>query len=470
MEDKLKTFIKDHNKEFDVYEPSDLWEPISNRITGESSQPFKSTANGIIKGLFWGVTASSIIAASCYYFITTSTSASSSSLHEERNESPTVPQIEEGSPLPLNVNAPGKRKEEEKPFEDVKELSVSDAEVIVIPDHENITVIENIPPSPFVSVAFKDTLSDTGDSLFNGIKIVEIEGEFFDIYVKTHSSNTVLFHKESHITAKGLHSKVPQYKVIADKKDSVLKIAIDCNGKRGIVMIGSLVIEASMDLTVPEGTMVRINNTSGNVRINGLKSPEQSVVTGSGDISVKNISSRINLQSVSGDIKSENCSGDQKLGTSSGNQSIEKTEGNIVTQSVSGDLKINGINGNISVTSSSGNQIISAVRGNIESKAVSGDIKLNDCKGQLSVKTSSGDIIGKNIDLTGNSTLECVSGDIRIDFANDNKQLSYELSTISGDLSIDNGTIVIRDEKRLLHNEGSIKVSGKTSSGNQIFK
>jgi DUF4097 and DUF4098 domain-containing protein YvlB len=234
-------------------------------------------------------------------------------------------------------------------------------------------------------------------------------------------------------------------------------------------MMGSLVIAATMDLTVPEGTALRITNVSGNVRLNGLKGPEQNIITSSGDISIQNIRSNINLKSVSGDIKSVNCTGNLKAVTSSGNQFIEKAKGNIVTQSVAGDLKISEIKGNISATSSSGNQVVRAVIGNIECNAVSGDLKLNDCKGELFAKTSSGDIIGKNIDLLKKAILECVSGDIRIDFSNDNN-LSYDLSTISGDLSVDNGKVVIREEKRLLYNQGSIQVSGRTSSGNQIFK
>lgn len=479
MDTSLKTFIRDNREQFDIHEPSDLWIKISSQLAAPPAVTAKKISGNLLKKGFFITAAAAAILSSYLYFsrqeksLATGPQAEMNTVGEEQKIIPetdtTVKQTTPISSIPVqNVKTqpPAIASKETKSV-----FLLPENEANTTPETpESVPVAENAAAVLPVSIKTADTLSDKGDSLFNGIKRIEIDGDFFNIRVKTHAQNSVLFHKESHITARGLHSKISEYKVITEKKDSTLKIFIDCDGKKGVFIVGTLIITAKMDLVVPEGTEVLIRNVSGDVQLDGLKGKKTDITTSSGSIKTENMVSTMNLSSVSGDISSRNCTGAIKTVSSSGSQWIEGINGNVSATSVSGDLKLTTVKGELHAASSSGNHTLTAITGTIHSAVVSGDVKVTGCKGDLFIKTSSGDIIGKDNQLNSASQLESVSGDISMSFLNDIKDLSFDLQSISGNLSVNNGKEVLRDEKRLLLSQGTIRIKGVTSSGNQNFK
>lgn len=472
MDTTLKTFIRENREQFDIYEPSDLWANISTQLAIKPAVAAKVSAGILKKGLL--LSAAVITALSSYLYFNRQEKPVAASLQTElntENEEQVIPVTdtvtEEKTDKKASVAADESKIIPVTPAVPATEKtapSLPENEIQATPESPEIA--ESMPVQPVKTV---DTVSDIKDSLFNGIKRIEIEGDLFNVYVKSHPGNSVLFHKESHISAHGLHSKINQYKIITEKKDSVLKISIDCDGKKGILIVGSIVVTASMDLTVPEGTDLFIHNMSGDIRLTGLKG-KVDASSSSGNIRVEDINTDMKLHSSSGDISAKKCKGDHQIETSSGNQLIDDINGNLKIRSISGDCRLTTINGDLDMASSSGNQVLSGVTGTIHSASASGDIKASDCKGDLFMKTSSGNIFGKNNQLKSNAELESVSGDIIMDFTNDMKDLSFDLKTVVGDLSVYNGTETVRDEKRLSLNQGTIQVKGTTTSGNQVFK
>jgi hypothetical protein len=470
MEDTLKQFINDQREALDAAEPSDLWPKISMQLFPASAIQAGKASPKWLKGIFLSsVTAFIIVSA---WIINDKDPAPSTPQSVETKTENTDPHVKEALIVKEELTTSAQKNFKPETSSEKEMLSENTRPALVLPETENaLPEISSafVPNTVLSPTIVTDTISDKGDSLFTGIKRIEIDGDFFDVNVKTHNQNSVLFHKESTISAKGLHSKIHQYKVIAVKKDSVLRIFIECDGNQNIFIVGNLIISGQMDLTVPEGVEMQIRNSSGNSKVEGLKG-QLDIKTSSGDILADNIISNIKFKSVSGDIKSKNCTGNIQIKSSSGNQLVENVTGNIETESVSGDLTYTKINGNIKITSSSGNQTLNGVTGAIHSVSISGDIKVNDCNGELSLKTSSGDVRGNNIFLQKTANIESISGDIFMDLKNDVKELSFDLKTISGDLFVQNGTETLINEKRLLLNQGPIKISVSTSSGNQTFK
>jgi len=129
---------------------------------------------------------------------------------------------------------------------------------------------------------------------------------------------------------------------------------------------------------------------------------------------------------------------------------------------VSGDLEMKGITfiENLTVTTTSGNVKIDGITAiNTEFKSTSGDYKINNCEfNQTTMKLTSGDITAAgfiNTKFTANVTsgdmklqnfraddvnISAVSGDVKLWLPNPKSDYKFNLSTMSGDKSIGNGS------------------------------
>ncbi|MCW3070171.1 MAG: hypothetical protein JWO44_61 [Bacteroidetes bacterium] len=481
MEDTLKAFIRENRNQMDIHEPADLWSAISLQLAvPQTSIPNPKKISWLKKG-FFGAGATIAVIASAYLLNNKTEKPAMIAATTEQHDTTGIPAkeaIEATSPI-LPVAA-------EATIGTIKEIKVESTIGPVLPFQEAppvppIPAVEATPapevpqpvaavPATAVNYESSDSSSTKKDTIFNGINKIEIEGGFFDVSVKAHNQSSVLFYEEHMICAKGLHSKITKYKVITEKKDSTLKIYIESENNKGIMIVGSLTVSGMMALTVPEGTEVIVHNVSGNVKLNGLKGKQVEVHTSSGDINTDDTFCPLNLSSVSGDIKSKNSNGNVIMSSSSGDQFVEGITGTYTTQSVSGNIHLANVKGDANLSSSSGDQVLSGIEGNIRASAVSGNITVSDCKGDLTLNTSSGDLTGKNNRLTAESKLQTVSGDIKMNFSNDKKDMSYDLNSVSGSLCVENGTETIKEEKRLLLKQGAIMIKGTTSSGDQRFK
>jgi hypothetical protein len=152
------------------------------------------------------------------------------------------------------------------------------------------------------------------------------------------------------------------------------------------------------------------------------------VNTGSGNISLNDLSINIKSNSGSGDILITSVKGDIDFNTGSGNAELSDANGKIHVNTGSGD--------------------ISALKGsgNYSFNAGSGNIRLNDLKGDFGINTGSGDIAAKSISISDASSFNTGSGDatvtltgsldhdISVNSGSGDSKLNFNGSTISGEV------------------------------------
>lgn len=126
-----------------------------------------------------------------------------------------------------------------------------------------------------------------------------------------------------------------------------------------------------------------------------------SIVNGFGNIKINEIKNDININNNSGLIKIHNVK-------------------NINIKDVSGSINIKNVIGNVTITSSTG------------------DITIKNMKGIIKIDSITGDIVVNNFDVTGDSTLENVSGDIILKMNNSSKCL-IDYSNQNGKTKISDG-------------------------------
>lgn len=171
-----------------------------------------------------------------------------------------------------------------------------------------------------------------------------------------------------------------------------------------------------LDLTVPAGTEVYVENTSGDTYGRSLSGSEIEIEATSGDIDLSDISADVRIDVTSGDIE------------------IEDMTGRLEIESTSGDLDLNDIDGDIRTRSTSGDVEIRQFSGNIQARTTSGELTVSRGKGALNLRTTSGNIEGYDLEITDDLLLEASSGEIEIELVNDIEDLNFELESGSGDL------------------------------------
>lgn len=126
---------------------------------------------------------------------------------------------------------------------------------------------------------------------------------------------------------------------------------------------------------------------------------------------------------------------------------------NIDIKTVSGDIKvINAKNANLESTS--GDIEITEVE-KLVSKTVSGEINVNRIKRSCDIKTTSGDVDISLLEITTDSNISTVSGDVEIE-TNSNSYVKTE--TTSGEVSIDNNNRYAKTELTVKTTSGDIEV------------
>jgi DUF4097 and DUF4098 domain-containing protein YvlB len=155
--------------------------------------------------------------------------------------------------------------------------------------------------------------------------------------------------------------------------------------------------DTRFEVTVPVGTRVRANTSSGDIRISGSKG-EVEARTQRGDVVVEDAASLVEISALNGDVEVTGVAGDLRIG-------------NVL----SGDVRVRGVTGEVEV------------------KTVSGEIDLRDMRSRLvRANSTSGDITFEGtIDAAGRYELQTHSGDIDLTLpANVGAQLV--VSTYSG--------------------------------------
>lgn len=205
--------------------------------------------------------------------------------------------------------------------------------------------------------------------------------------------------------------------------------------------------ESRIDLTIPYGVNIKVDNSSGDIKARGLRSSEATFKSSSGDIKLANVVGNLTIETSSGDIQIDGLIGDSRLASTSGEHELTNLKGNIKTKASSGDITISGFDGEI------------------VARATSGDIKIRGGKGTLEVETTSGNIDGNEITLTGHASFDATSGNIAIDFTNHLDEMSFDLRATSGDLNVGQRSA----DKKLIVEGGGYRVTGVSSSGDQDY-
>lgn len=207
-------------------------------------------------------------------------------------------------------------------------------------------------------------------------------------------------------------------------------------------------LKGEIQIKLPKNTSIKVDNSSGNIRAEGISD------------------AYCNLEASSGNIEARQISAERiKVETTSGNIILYDIKADIKTEASSGNVSLEDINGNIEVEVSSGTVKLNTITGNIEAESSSGDIRLDDVNGALELESSSGDLTGNEIQITANSEFRTSSGDIRMSFQNDLEDFTFDLSASSGDLKVGDE----RAEGKFYYKQGDILIRGVSSSGEQYY-
>lgn len=199
------------------------------------------------------------------------------------------------------------------------------------------------------------------------------------------------------------------------------------------------------EISVPIGTRVMANSTSGDLRVRGTAAEAQ-VRTISGRVEVVDAADFVEVGSVSGDIRLERIRGRTRIGTTSG------------------DLELDGITGDMEIHSTSSDMTIRRVESsNVRIGTTSGDISYEgtiDAKGSYEINTHSGDVrFGVPSNMGATLSLQTFSGDIdsafpmtlqpgenirrqrgrRMEFTVGGGGARVTITTFSGDITIERG-------------------------------
>ena len=160
---------------------------------------------------------------------------------------------------------------------------------------------------------------------------VRVEGSFVDVYVK--KGDKVYF--SGIIEGNG---DKDDYRFDADIIGSSLVIKLVSKAKYG--WKNRRITKSRIDVTIPSGVSLDIDNSSGDVHVANLRASESSIKASSGDVTLRSIVANLELETSSGDIDIDGLVGDSRIESTSGDQSLSDLQGDIRTRASSGDITV----------------------------------------------------------------------------------------------------------------------------------
>jgi DUF4097 and DUF4098 domain-containing protein YvlB len=155
-----------------------------------------------------------------------------------------------------------------------------------------------------------------------------------------------------------------------------------------------------------------------------------------------------------------------RIETSSGSVRIEGIDGSKWIETGGGSITVIGGQGNIRAESGRGDQRYDGNLGEISAKAQSGKIEINNHVGSLLLETVVGSIVGRDITARNDCSFKTGVGSIDIDFLNPSADFSYNLKSVTGKIEVagrsERGSVQI--------GSGPIRVTGSTTSGRQRYE
>ena len=202
----------------------------------------------------------------------------------------------------------------------------------------------------------------------------------------------------------------------------------------------------------------------GYIRISGPASIALDLKSGSGSMSVSNVSNEsTSLKVSSGRISASEIKGDLSIKATSGSLNINGVEGNVAAGVTSGNAEIMNVKGNVDYESTSGSLTAEQVSGELSVALTSGNAILTNIGTLGSLKFTSGNIRAENSGLGPNTRLNGTSGNFRIQTPSDLRDFNFSLNASSGNLKV-GGTNTGKNLE--IDNGASSWVRGSVSSGN----
>ncbi|HVZ48084.1 MAG TPA: DUF4097 family beta strand repeat-containing protein [Gemmatimonadaceae bacterium] len=210
--------------------------------------------------------------------------------------------------------------------------------------------------------------------------------------------------------------------------------------------------ETYYELSVPVGTRVMVNATSGNIRVRGTAAEVQASTT-SGNIEIVDAADRIVAQTTSGDIRLNKIRGRTRVGVTSGDLELDDITGSLEVRSVSSDMKIRHVDvDDLRIGTTSGNITFDGAidpHGTYEISSHSGDVQFEIPAGAgaaLSLQTFSGEIDSAfPMTLQPGQNLRRARGQ-RMEFTIGNGGARIAITTFSGDITIARGPARSRED------------------------
>ncbi|HEY0030510.1 MAG TPA: DUF4097 family beta strand repeat-containing protein [Bacteroidia bacterium] len=502
MDTKLELFIKENRENMNTMIPSDhLWNKIDTGLQAPA------VIKGSISWLKYFAFGASVVAAVVYFKLSSTSEKSNPSQRVTAETSlsamateQVAATVEEKPAVQIAAALPNQKELQNIPLPMAPPKPPVAAPTLLCPPRSASLTdpVPPTPPSPPVPLSAvpvvpaapeenpgslpvvamnaqeetKETKESTSlkvDTLFSGVKRLEIIGSSFDIDVKSRIGDQVSFKTDIITETRGLVIGKPNYQINYERKDSLLRISIVCLTKSTVVA-GAINTEAILNFGVPAATDLIIDNSYGNIFVDGLQGKICQIKSGSGDVKVENMST------------------DLKVTTSYGNLILNNIKGSLGIHSSSGEITLNKMLGNITAEGSYGNQIFKDITGDIKSNCVSGDVTITEMKGNTELSTSygnvnlenytgnlkitavSGDINGKNVNLKESLTVKSNYGNVKMALANEMSSLSFDLQTTYGIIDLDKGGEKIKEENTLLLKQGPILIKGFTASGDQSYR
>ncbi len=170
----------------------------------------------------------------------------------------------------------------------------------------------------------------------------------------------------------------------------------------------------------------------------------------------------IKLYSSGGNLTIKDITGKIETNTSGGSISIEKTTGDLEAYTAGGNVNINFSNGNIKISTSGGKITATDFNGNVDASTAGGDINLVGTNGRIEASTAGGNIkldyTGKNLGIDMSTLGGNINASLPTDFDAD-----ADIGTLAGKITCDFAKV----EK---DNHVSSYVRSKFNNGGETFK
>jgi DUF4097 and DUF4098 domain-containing protein YvlB len=143
-------------------------------------------------------------------------------------------------------------------------------------------------------------------------------------------------------------------------------------------------------LTVPDGMELEIETASGDVSIEDMSSTVD-VTAASGDVEVNNVAGGVVVHVASGDIEVMKVRGNAKLVSASGNVTGRDITGSCFINTVSGDVDLEKLGGDLELRTVMGDASVDGV-GSVDYSGMSGSVRFIEVRGGVSASAASGDL------------------------------------------------------------------------------